>query len=45
MEKYDNNNLNHKEIFKKLILNIQSVKNIETPENKTRLSEAYQFLA
>lgn len=46
VDKYDNNNLSHKEIFKKLILNIQSVKNIErTPENKARLSEAYQFFS
>ncbi|MGY3805531.1 phage recombination protein Bet (plasmid) [Pigmentibacter ruber] len=45
-EKYDNKNLNHKEIFKKLILNIQSVKKIErTPENKAKISEAYQFFS
>lgn len=43
---YDNKNLNHKEIFKKLILNIQSIKKIEwTPEDKTKITEAYQFFS
>lgn len=45
-EKYDNTNLNHKEIFKKLILNIQSIKKIEwTPNDKTKITEAYQFFS